>query len=158
MSQNVDVSRTDEYCRHELADEDDGTRMILDICMYHHAVPFVSLTVFAVGDFVSNVRTAEGVMIVAAVEKSYSARTRSWNCRYASTMLFCVRSYVQLYCRTPLLLVDKMLTCTGGIKTLTVSSSWRYVISLASHSVTSAITPPLKSSCTAKTFPGLAKS
>jgi hypothetical protein len=38
---------------------------------------------------VSNAMTAEGVMMLAAVEKSYSARTRSWNCLYASTMAFC---------------------------------------------------------------------
>lgn len=33
--------------------------------------------------------TADGVLSAAAVAKSYSARTRSWNWRYMSTMPVC---------------------------------------------------------------------
>ena len=56
--------------------------------MHHTAVPFVPFA--TPGGVVRSVSTADGVMIAAAVAKSYSARTRSWNCRYASTMLFYV--------------------------------------------------------------------
>jgi len=50
----------------------------------HHILPTAPFVTFPFNfispSLVSSVCIAEGVMMAAAVEKSYSDRTRSWNC------------------------------------------------------------------------------
>ena len=93
--------------------------------------------------------TAEGVMIEAAVEKSNSARMRSWNLLYSSTILF--------YTSAPISSEVMQHTWAGGTNTRTVSPSCKYLIRSSIQLSNSPFAESLKVSCTCLIFSGVAK-